>query len=62
MMAAFPKPPVACRQHEGSEETMLNLTDVLFIGTLFRVLMLSVAGGDELVISGGIRIKVLNSF
>ena len=31
---------------------MLNLTDALFIGTLFRVLVLSIAGGNGLVIKG----------
>ena len=39
---------------------MLDLTDALFIGTLFSVFMLSVAGGDELAIGGGIRIKDSN--
>ena len=36
---------------------MLNLTDTLFIGTLFRVLMLSVAGGDGLVVGRGLGVK-----
>ena len=36
---------------------MLNLTDALFIGTLFRVLVLSIAGGDGLAIGGGMGIK-----
>ena len=39
---------------------MLNLTDALFIGTLFRVLVLSIAGGDGLAIGGGMGIKNLN--
>ena len=41
---------------------MLNLTDVLFIGTLFRVLMLSVAGGDGLAIGGGMGVKDSNRY
>ena len=50
----------AClRKNKGSEGTMLNLTDTLFIGTLFRVLMLSVAGGDGLVIGRGLGVKDL---
>ena len=40
---------------------MLNLTDALFIGMLFRVLMLSIAGGDGLVIGGGTGIKIRTS-
>ena len=39
---------------------MLNLTDTLFIGTLFRVLVLSIAGGDGLAIGGGMGIKDSN--
>ena len=36
---------------------MLNLTDALFICTLFSILMLSVAGGDGLAVGGGMRVK-----
>ena len=39
---------------------MLNLTDALFIGTLFKVLVISIAGGDGLVIGGGMGIKDSN--
>ena len=40
---------------------MLNLTDALFIGTLFRVLVLSIAGADGLVIGGGMGLKIQTS-
>ena len=40
---------------------MLNLTDALFIGMLFRVLMLSIAGGDGLVIGGTWGLKIRTS-
>ena len=49
-----------CRENKGSEGTMLNLMDALFTGTLFRVLMLSVAGGDGLVIRVGMGVKDSN--
>ena len=39
---------------------MLNLTDALFIGKLFRVLVLSIAGEDGLAIGGDMGIEDSN--